>query len=342
MESAQAQQPANPATGQPSAAEDGRSLDMIRTLFPTGEIFAVSDDGELGREASRCGLVFVALDQVTQVPDGANVIVLLRRNLVTVQIRKAFRRHRALVVPIASFDTGSLPALYTLQMLLRTDYAEAARRSRDWAAQLAGNRDPLVFRSREDAGDEPRTHLTCTLADRLTADAWLTPEIQPGQWVSVGAYCEISLTAPSAANWTGAFTLDGTVVASGALVARDPRYDDAGDARIKRAADLREELVGHSRIIIRLAGGKAIAITADGTDYTGAVRDVTNPDYDLHALELGIGTNLALRPHVDWRLNSQLNEGAGPVHIGFGEGATGAHMDFIVADAEHSFEPTAA
>jgi hypothetical protein len=37
------------------------------------------------------------------------------------------------------------------------------------------------------------------------------------------------------------------------------------------------------------------------------------------------------------RFNSQLNEGAGPVHLGFGDGMTGAHMDFVVAECTHRF-----
>jgi hypothetical protein len=40
---------------------------------------------------------------------------------------------------------------------------------------------------------------------------------------------------------------------------------------------------------------------------------------------------------VDWRFNSQLNEGAGVMHIGFGEGITGAHMDFVIPESDHHF-----
>jgi hypothetical protein len=79
-------------------------------------------------------------------------------------------------------------------------------------------------------------------------------------------------------------------------------------------------------------------VHADGEDFTDAVREATNPQYELHALELGIGTNMGLLPRVDWTYNSQMNEGAGLVHLGVGEGITGAHMDFIVADGEHRFE----
>jgi hypothetical protein len=101
-------------------------------------------------------------------------------------------------------------------------------------------------------------------------------------------------------------------------------------------------MAARAPIVIKFEGGLAVSITAGGEDFTEAVNQATNPEYELHPLELGIGTNLKLLPHVEWHYNSQLNEGAGAVHIGFGEGVTGAHMDFIVAESEHFFEPAAA
>lgn len=315
-------------------------LDMLRHVFPAGDIFAVSDDGELGCAAAEHGLVFIGLDETEKLPEGANAVVLLRRNLVSVQIRKLFRKHRALVVPIASFDSGWEAALYTLKMLLLTDYVAATRLGRQWVQSISDHAGTLVFSSGEAGGQG--TRLACRLADDLQADAWLTPEIQAGQWVSIASYCELSFTARSVRDWTGAFILDGTVVASGALVARDPRYSEAGDARIRDAIRVRDELAARGPITLRMEKGRAVSVTARGEDFTEAVRQVTNPDYELHAIELGIGTNLALLPHVDWKFNAQVNEGAGVLHIGIGEGMTGAHMDFVVAEGSHYFEPAAA
>jgi hypothetical protein len=43
-----------------------------------------------------------------------------------------------------------------------------------------------------------------------------------------------------------------------------------------------------------------------------------------------LGSNPGIAGLVDWSVNSQLNEGVGAVHLGFGEGITGAHMDFVI------------
>ena len=338
----------NEAAGPQHGTNGAKNMDALRAVFAKDEIFAVADDGEVGRAAAEYGLTFIGLDETEKLPPDAGVVLLLRRNMVTRQIRKMFRDARSLVVPIACFDPGSEASVYTLKMAMLTDYRAAARMGRYWADSISNNAGPLVFRSepsgRADGGngDGGHTDLACSLASDLRADAWLAPEIRAGQWISIGTYCELSLTAPSTKDWSGAFRIDGTAVASGVLVARDPRYTEVGDQRIVAALKLRDELAERAPVVIRFSGGVAVRITAGGKDFTDAVRQVTNPDYGLHPLELGIGTNLMLLPHVDWRYNSQLNEGAGAVHIGFGEGMTGAPMHCVVADSGHHFEPAAA
>jgi hypothetical protein len=314
-----------------SQADPGAAGHNLRQVFPDGEIFVVSDDAELNRYAAGLGMRALPLEDASGLPDDANVVLLLRARLVSRDLRRLFRRMRVLLVPIASFDPSLPVAEYTLRLVRATDYTAACEWNRYWARSISEQPGPLVF---EGNG----TDLTCSFADRLSADAWLDPHIGPGKWVSVASFCEFSITAPSSSDWRGAFDIAGTAVASGLLVARDARVRPEGDERIRRAARLREEIVARAPIELRLAGGVLASVTAGGVDYTGAVIDVTNPGYAGHTLELGLGTNMNLLPLVDWELNSQLNEGAGTLHLGFGEGMTGAHMDFVVAECGHRFQ----
>lgn len=312
----------------------------LRQLFGEDEIFLVTDDEWLGLAATYHGMTAVMLSDARNLPAGANVALLLRHTLVTVEIRKMFRDAAVLLVPIASFDPSLEAALYTQKLMMLTDYAETCRGSRYWADSISREPGPLVFSGPGVNGnDADRTHLVCSLGDDITADAWLECKISAGQWISVGTLCEFSMTAPSSADWCSAFVIDGTAVASGVLVARDARFDEAGDARIQAAQRLQTELAARSPIILHLDGGVLTSVRAGGEDFTDAVRDVTNPEHGLHTLELGIGTNLGVLPHVNWKFNSQLNEGAGAVHLGYGEGITGAHVDFVIAESAHDFQP---
>jgi hypothetical protein len=312
----------------------------LRQIFPEGEIYVVSDDEWLGLVGGYYGFQAVPLAEAAKLPNGANVVLFLRNELVSVEIRRLFASSGVLFVPVGSFDPLLDVALYSQRLTMLTDFAAALEQSLYWVNSLAVEQNPLVFDNSADRpGPRIQTMLTCALSDELSVDAWLKPRIEVGEWVGVGTLCEVSMTAPSFDDWS-AFVIDGTAVASGVLVAEDARHPDEVDFRFSAARKLRDELSARSPVVLRLEEGVLVSVEADGDDFTDAVLEATNPAYGLHIIELGIGTNLGVLPHVNWRVNSQLNEGAGAVHLGFGEGISGAHMDFIVAESAHSFHVT--
>jgi hypothetical protein len=324
----------------------------LSQVFPEGEIYSVSDCEWLGIAAAYYGLESVSLADAAKLPSEANVVLLLRNSQVSSDVRKALASAKVLVIPISSFDPALEAALYTQRLVTITDYQAACAQGRYWVDSLTDQAGPLVFSADDaerpelaghtDPGHSccccagPRTHLVCSFSDQLTAAAWLEPVLQPGQWVSVGSLCEVSLRSDPHEQ-PHQFSLDGTAVAAGMLVARDRHCTPAGDARVRAAAELRRTLVTAAPITLRLEDGVLTDVRAGGQDFTDAVREVTNPDHGFRAIELGLGTNYNVLPEVRWQVNSQLNEGAGPVHLGFGDGVTGPHMDFIVRDATHRF-----
>lgn len=311
-----------------------RSENTLHQIFPPGDIYAVTDCERLRIAAEHYGLRGVSEEDSQRLPSDASVVLFLRNSLVSPQLRRRFPQARVLVVPIASFDSSVEAALYTQKLVMRTDYVAACALGRYWVDAITSQAGPLVFYGGNGSG---HTDLTCSFSDELSAAAWLEPAIGPGQWVSVGSFCELSFSTPPTLGEPSPFSLNGTAIAAGVLVARDRHFTKAGDERIKAAERLRRELVDAAPITLRLEDGVLTDVRAAGRDFTDAVREVTNPQHGLQALELGIGTNQSVLPEVSWHVNSQLNEGAGPVHLGFGEGVSGAHMDFIVADGGHRF-----
>src|SRR5262245_40496581 len=106
--------------------------DKLRQIFPDGEIYAVTDDEWVGIAAGYYGLTNVPLAEAERLPAGANVVLFLRHSLVSVELRRMFRKYRVLTVPIASFDSSLEAALYTQKLTLVTDYLEACQNSRYW------------------------------------------------------------------------------------------------------------------------------------------------------------------------------------------------------------------
>jgi hypothetical protein len=317
----------------------GRTADHIgpgglRQIFPTGDIFLVSDDSDLQQAAAGYDLLGHGLDSAEDLPDASNVVLVLRNEWISRSIRKAFERMKVLIIPLGSFDPALEASLYTLKLAVNSDYGAACEMNQYWAKKMANALGQLVFDGKDTGG----TSFSCTFGSEIEANAWMRPALDPGDWVSVASYCEFSLAAPSSPDRSSQFTINGTAVASGVLVAQDARSDGEGAERIRQAKELRAELVARGPVVLRLEDGVVTSVVAGGEDFTKAVREATNPDYELRALELGLGANLKLLPQVDWTYNSQMNEGAGAVHIGLGEGITGAHIDFVVAESAHRFE----
>ncbi|MHC8407018.1 MULTISPECIES: hypothetical protein [unclassified Pseudomonas] len=48
--------------------------------------------------------------------------------------------------------------------------------------------------------------------------------------------------------------------------------------------------------------------------------------------EFAIGVNAAVGPHIDYGINSQMNEGVSGVHVAIGDGSSGYHIDFLYPD----------
>jgi hypothetical protein len=312
----------------------------LRQIFSDGEIYAVTDCEWIGIAAEYYGLQGVSLDDAAGLPAEANVALFLRNSLVSPEVRKLFPRASVLVIPIASFDPSLEAALYTQKLVMLTDFIAACEQGRYWVDKIKNETGQLAFSSLDGeiaATPTERTDLVCSFGDDLSAAAWLEPAIRPGQWVSVGSFCELSFSTPPSPEEPNPFSLNGTAVASGVLVARDRHFTATGDSRIRAAQELRRDLVAAAPISLRLDDGVLVEVRAGGRDFTDAVREVTNPEHGLQALELGIGTNQRVLPAVSWEVNSQLNEGAGPFHLGFGEGVSGAHMDFVVAESGHRF-----
>jgi hypothetical protein len=301
-------------------------MDNLRVLSSGSPFTLVSDDTALVDAMRDEGLPTVPWTPDLIVDGGTNVLLALCHRMGTSAIREQFAGARVLALPIRSFDESPAAAIYTVSLVGATDFAATCRRNNEWI-DLLGD---LATEELHFTG--PDSDLRCGLGDNLRIDTSLDVELGEGEWVSIGNYCEVSLTPPSTSDWHGSFILDGHVEATGVLVATDSRATGGALDRIAHASALRSQIVKAGRIRLELADSRLRSAGLDGTDVTAQISEATNPDYGLHATELGLGTNLDIAPLVDWTINSQLNEGTGLIHLGFGEGITGAHMDFIVTD----------
>lgn len=308
-----------------SEAADGRHLGK---LCPGADVVVVTDDDALNLWLGERGFRALRWTPDLAVAKGSLVVLVVCHLIPSRSVREQFQEVSVLLVPISAFDDSPDAIIYTMELVLRTDFEASLRRNEAWVELLRNKPDGcLHFKG-------PGTDLRCAIGEDIQVFTSAELAISSGQWVSVADYCEVQLTAPSTGDWNGAYTVNGYAEAAGVLVAKDARVTAEGADRVAWAQTLRAELVADGPVRLEMRDNALCSAVAGGRDRAQEISGVTNPEYGLHLVELGLGSNPAVLGGTNWHRNSQMNEGTGTFHLGFGEGLTGAHMDFIIPRAD--------
>jgi hypothetical protein len=303
------------------------ALSNIGVVFG-GEIpVLVTDDRTLLEALEALPFEAVLLDELEVAPPavallGTDFARLGRRNL-----SQTFMDSRVLWMPLASFDPSLEAAIYSTTLLLESDFESAVGLNRQWTSTLIEWEGELRF-------EGPGTSITCLLGDPLPAATQLDVQLAPGQWRSVGGFNEVSIQADRE-DITQSFHVNGALYANGLATARHagmpkdiiPLHSEACEL-IRTVAESGED------VRLDIEASRVTHCWVGNEDIYETLRRLTNPEYDMHILEFAVGTNHFPSSKIDWSINSQMNEGAGGIHVGIGEGLTGAHIDFISLESE--------
>lgn len=240
-----------------------------------------------------------------------------------------FRDSRVLIVPLVSFDASVDAATYTIEMLAKSKFESAVALNQSWLSLLMDRKEPMAFGGQG-------CDLTCKLEDDVTilkpkTETWLSP----GEWESIGSYCEVGLV-PMPEDFRPGFrpgyVVNGTLTVPGVAVAHHKQMHPDLRPLPTRAWELFKEIreQGLFPLKMELENSRAVHIWAGERDLSGELEEFTNRRLELVVNEMAFSTNEGVIPeHIDWNKNSQLNEGAVGIHVGLGDGVTGAHIDFI-------------
>jgi len=239
-------------------------------------------------------------------------------------LRERFRGTQVLWVPLAAFDARPDAAIYSLDLLLRSDFGTAVANNRVVMMKLLAAKKGMEFHS-------GGTHLSFTLEDDVYVNSRTRLALAPAEHASIGAYFEVELGA----NWVEqeeTFHVNGEMCIQGALASHHREMPPELSGKVARADELLADLRTRLPLTVRIEDSRVVP-GAFG-DLDSLMRELTNPIYDGLLTELAFGTNTSINPHVDWSRNSQFNEGMGGVHIALGDGLSGVHFDFVCPDGE--------
>jgi hypothetical protein len=326
----------------------------VQQIFPEGDIYFVTDDQWLGIAATYYGLRAMAVEDIGKLPQASSVVLFLRKRPVNADLWRMLRlrESRVLLIPVTAFDSSLVAALYTQRLAMITDYAATRRMYRGLMKCVEKAAGPLTL----DNGDD----VAITVLDALLVHDVLVDDlpvggdrssvapIAAGQEIEIGSYCQVTLT-PRAAGQRAAgpraaaqpstpFHIEGTAYASAVLIRHKTERGSGLPPDIEAAhrflathcpimLDIRDGVVASLRMGVRAAsetGGELADIAHAAIGPRGSASD-------LYVREVSLGANDAIRPHVNWNINSPLHVGAGTVCITVGADGTDRQIDFIMA-----------
>jgi len=316
----------------------------VQQIFPEGDIYFVTDDQWLGLAATYYGLRAMAVEDIDTLPGASSVVLFLRKRPVSADIWRTLRirESRVLLIPITAFDSSLVAALYTQRLAMITDYIGTRRLYRGLMKCVEKAAEPLTLDNDDD--------VAITVLDDLAAPAESrVAPIAAGQRIEIGSYCQVTLTPRAAGHAPAPCHIEGTALASAVLVSRDaePGSEPASDLEVAHRLlatrcpimlDIRDGVVAGLRAAgPRPAVGPRPAAGLAGEDLADIARAAIDPRgcaADLYVREISLGANDAIRPHVNWNINSPLHAGAGTVRIAVGADGSNRQIDFIMAPAQ--------
>ena len=215
-----------------------------------------------------------------------------------------------------------------MQKLLISDFDYAVRKHHEWYAVFSETKQPLCFSGKE-------SHLVCHLNESIEISTIDDIVLEVDDPRSVAEYIEIALE--NRIDKASSFSIDGYLDIQGVLIAKGINF------KLKNynsyfVNNLIELVNKSSNMKIFVENNKLSSVLIDNVEYLGDFIDLVSEDKAQlpNITEFAIGFNYQLQNNINWKFNSQVNEGVKGIHLGIGDGELGFHLDFITSNIEYS------
>lgn len=236
----------------------------------------------------------------------------------TFSIAETSTRRRAIFCALHVFNPKVDIANYGLNLIMKSNFQLALSNQETLLKKLNGARRFLV--EGEGCGG------ILDLIDDATPFALIGKDLESDYIHSVAEFFEVHY-AHMQQQEPCPFSFSGTLFISGILmVLRKPEFDQTGE--IRQALEELSDLIATSRATLMIENNTIVALKCNDVDYVRLLSNAAGYR-GLALTEFAIGVNDALETEIDYRLNSQLNEGIAGIHVALGDGSSGYHIDFL-------------
>lgn len=291
----------------------------ITTLFGQDEPTIVADSEIFLQECSKLGLKTSNIANIKKLP--TNSIIFSFTNdaaKLTFDLAKNTQDKKIIFCAAQVFDPTLEAALYSLRLLLASDFEQALRTQRRVLNMLNSHNSFLL------TGNDAEAHIT--IFPHAQPYALIAEDIENDFIQSVAEFFEVHYAHMNPKD-PSPFALHGTLKISGILtVLRKP--NPTLPEGLKTSLTWLNNRISEEGALLVIEDNTITSIKINGDEQIKLL-DLAAGPRGLKLTEFAIGVNDAIANSIDYNVNSQLNEGINGVHIAIGDGSSGYHIDFL-------------
>ncbi|WP_160109393.1 hypothetical protein [Pseudomonas izuensis] len=292
---------------------------MITTLFGEGRPSIIADSETFLQECSKLGFETANIFDIDRLPQ--NSIIFSFTNdaaKLTFEIAQSTKLKKSIFCATQVFEPTLDTALYSLNLLLKSDFEKALITQRR-VLNMLNSHDSFVLTGN---GAEAKV----TVFSHAQPYALIAEDIEDNFIQSVAEFFEVHYAHMNPQN-PSPFSFHGTLKISGILtVLRRP--NPTLPEGLKTSLRWLSNLISEKGATLSIENNIITSLKTDNDEHLKLL-DLAAGPRGLNLTEFAIGVNDSITTSINYKTNSQLNEGISGVHLAIGDGSSGYHIDFL-------------
>ncbi|WP_397448883.1 hypothetical protein [Pseudomonas sp. NA-150] len=299
------------------------ALKHLERFFGSSDVSLLTDSKALAAHARGLAINALLIDELNAMPTNSACITLTREGTESL-LRLAARNRsgRAIYTQAHAFDPTLDSAIYCLDLICATDY-RLAMRNQEQLLTLLDDHHHLVLSGAD-------SHGVLEIAQNVSPYAMIEEDVLAAEEYFIFPLAELlevhyTHMDPAAPR---AFTLNGEFKVAGMLSARGYHDPSIAPSLIRSLKGLAYNVAVHGATLL-IEDSQVRAFRVGNLDYRTLLNEATG-SRGLALTECAFGVNASIAERIDYRVNSQLNEGIEGLHVAVGDGRCGYHIDLLI------------
>jgi len=292
---------------------------IISTLFGHEELSIIADSEDFLRECALLGFNTANIFELEKLPKNS-IIFSFSNDAVkmTFDLAKNTKSKKSVFCVTQVFEPTVDAALYSLKLLLSSNFEHALCTQRSVLNML--NSHDSFFLSGNDADAQ------VSIFPHAQAYALLAEDVSYDFVQSVAEFFEVHYAHmhpedPCPFSFTGTLKIEGILTV---LRKPNPLLPEGLKVSLKWLSDR----ISEEGALLSIKDNTITSLTIKNEEHVKLL-DLAAGPRGLKLTEFAIGVNEAIASNIDYKINSQMNEGISGVHLAIGDGSSGYHIDFL-------------